>query len=78
MSKDVSPSGIELMMRRRHRAATGKDWRQVPLAERRSWFAEQEPQIRAELGIAADAVWANGSWQPAGQADLFNLTGEVA
>ncbi|RZQ64452.1 hypothetical protein EWH70_09495 [Amycolatopsis suaedae] len=60
-------------MRRRHRAATGKQWRDVPLDQRRAWFARCEPEVRAELGIAADAVWRNGSWQPGGQADLFDV-----
>jgi hypothetical protein len=67
----MSPQGLERLARRRYVAHTGQQWQHALLETRRAWLREIEPVLRAEHGIAADAVWRDGAWQAAEQADLF-------
>ncbi len=73
----LTPRAIERLAIRRYTAQTGQSWAKASAAKRRTWLAEVEPVIRAEHGIALDAVWDGGAWQAAGQADLFDVS-EVA
>lgn len=70
----ISPAQVKALAIRRYEAATGERWRDADPGRRQAWLAETEPVIRAEEGIATDAVWRDGAWQPAGQTDLFTLT----
>lgn len=67
----VTPDGLAREARRRFVAATGQQWQHASLAQRRKWCGEIEPTLRAEHGIAADAVYRDGAWQPPGQLDLL-------
>ncbi|SFJ76702.1 hypothetical protein SAMN05421835_108188 [Amycolatopsis sacchari] len=67
----ASPARLKTLAIRRYEATTGRRWREAPEADRAAWLADTEPEIRAEEGIAADAVWHAGTWIPAGQTDLF-------
>ncbi|WP_020418535.1 hypothetical protein [Amycolatopsis sp. ATCC 39116] len=69
----TSPTQIKTLAIRRYETTTGKRWREADAEARSAWLAKTEPVIRAEEGIAADAVWRDGAWQPAGQTDLFSL-----
>ncbi|OXM70740.1 MULTISPECIES: hypothetical protein [Amycolatopsis] len=69
----TTPAQIKTLAIRRYEATTGRRWRETDPEARSAWLAETEPVIRAEEGVAADAVWRDGAWQPAGQADLFSL-----
>lgn len=73
----VSLPTLERLARARYQRETGHKWRDAPAEERRRWWAEIEPVLRAEHGIAADAVWQQGTWQPAEQLYLF-ADGEVS
>lgn len=68
----VTPDGLAREARRRFVAATGRQWQHASLAHRHKWWREIEPQLRVEHGIAPDAIWCDGSWQPSGQLDLFD------
>ncbi|WP_435060633.1 hypothetical protein [Amycolatopsis thermoflava] len=70
----TTPSQLKTLCIRRYEATTGQRWREATDAAKRKWLEKTEPVIRAEEGIAADAVWRDGAWQPAGQTDLFSLT----
>lgn len=70
----TTPAQLKTLAIRRYEATTGTRWREATDAAKRKWLAKTEPVIRAEEGIAADAVWRDGAWQPAGQTDLFSLT----
>jgi hypothetical protein len=67
----VSPNGLKTLACRRFSEVTGKQWRHATPAERTTWLERTVPVLKAEHGIAADAVWIDGVWQPAGQLDLF-------
>ncbi|MGW5744571.1 hypothetical protein [Amycolatopsis sp. NPDC003861] len=72
-TKNLSPRAIERLAMRRFTDHTGVTWAKATAKQRRDWLAAQEPAIRAEHGIALDAVWHGGDWQAPGQADLFPL-----
>ncbi|MGW5742324.1 hypothetical protein [Amycolatopsis sp. NPDC003861] len=76
MVSTLTPRAIERLAIRRF-TDTGQSWAKAPAATRRTWLAEIEPVIRAEHGIALDAVWHGGGWQASGQTDLFDVS-EVA
>ncbi|WIY05097.1 hypothetical protein QRX60_15105 [Amycolatopsis mongoliensis] len=76
MVSTLTPRAIERLAIRRF-TDTGRSWAKAPAATRRTWLAEVEPVIRAEHGIALDAVWHGGGWQAPGQTDLFDVP-EVA
>lgn len=69
-----TPARLKTLAIRFYEESTGARWREATDTERAAWLAEAEPVIRADEGIAADAVWRNGAWTPAGQADLFTPT----
>ncbi|MGW5724101.1 hypothetical protein ACWEVP_48610 [Amycolatopsis sp. NPDC003865] len=76
MVSTLTPRAIERLAIRRYDTA-GRSWAKAPAVERRAWLAEAEPIIRAEHGMALDAVWHGGDWQAPGQSDLFDVP-EVA
>lgn len=76
--KTLSPRAIERLAMRRFTDHTGRTWAKATAKQRRDWLAEQEPVIRAEHGIALDAVWHGGDWQAPGQVDLFPLHDDAA
>lgn len=67
----TSPAALKRLCIDRYETSTGERWRDLEPAARERWLAETAPAIRTEEGIAADAVWWDGAWQPAGQSDLF-------
>ncbi len=76
MVSTLTPRAIERLAIRRF-TDTGRSWAKAPAATRSTWLADIEPVIRAEHGIALDAVWHGGGWQAPGQTDLFDVS-EVA
>ncbi|WP_307793249.1 hypothetical protein [Amycolatopsis sp. MtRt-6] len=78
MTRNLSPRAIERLAMRRFIDRTGRTWTKATAKERRQWLAAEEPVIRAEHGIALDAVWHGGDWQAPGQADLFPLPDDAA
>lgn len=77
MRTATSPAQLKSLTIRRYEDSTGTRWRDADKAARAKWLRDTEPVIRAEEGIAADAVWRDGAWHPAEQIDLFAM-GEVA
>lgn len=73
----ISPEGLARLARRWYVATTGKQWRYASHDQRRRWWAHIEPLLRAEHGIATDAVYRDGDWHPPEQCDLFT-SGEVS
>lgn len=76
-----TPIGLKNRAIARYEAETGRKWRDLGQRKRKAWLAHTEPLIRAELGIARDAVWRDGAWHAPGQYDLLDLaptTEEVA
>ncbi|GAB3580351.1 hypothetical protein GCM10027445_50500 [Amycolatopsis endophytica] len=71
----TTPARLKTLAIRRFETTTGRRWREATETQKRTWLADTEPVVRAEEGIATDAVWRGGAWQPAGQADLFSLAG---
>jgi len=69
----TTPAQLKTLAIRRYETTTGKRWREADTEARSAWLEKTEPVIRAEEGVAADAVWRDGAWQPAGQTDLFSL-----
>jgi hypothetical protein len=67
----ISGPTLQRLARARFQRETGRTWRDAPPEERRRWFRHIEPVLREEHGIAADAVWRQGTWQPAEQLGLF-------
>lgn len=67
----TTPATIKTLCVRMYEATTGRPWRDRDVHERTTWLTETEPLVRWEEGIAADAVWQDGAWIPAGQGDLF-------
>ncbi|SNR29189.1 hypothetical protein SAMN06265360_101318 [Haloechinothrix alba] len=74
MATAPTPESLERVARRRYEAQTGNHWRHASPRQRRAWLRRIEPELRAEHGIAADAVYRDGTWQPAEQLDLFTTT----
>ncbi|MDQ0378593.1 hypothetical protein [Amycolatopsis thermophila] len=70
----TTPAQLKTLCIRRYEATTGTRWREATESQKQAWLDKTEPVIRAEEGIAPDAVWRDGAWQPAGQTDLFSLT----
>ncbi|WP_310976734.1 MULTISPECIES: hypothetical protein [unclassified Amycolatopsis] len=71
----LTPRAMERLAIRRYTDQTGQSWAKAPATTRRAWLADVEPVIRAEHGIALDAVWDGGDWQAPGQVDLFDVPG---
>ncbi|HVV10552.1 hypothetical protein [Amycolatopsis sp.] len=69
--KTTTPAHLKTLAIRRYEAATGTRWRDATRTAQQTWLRETEPVLRKEEGIALDAVWRDGGWQPAEQIDLF-------
>lgn len=74
MATAPTPESLRRVARRSYEAHTGNNWRHASPRQRRAWLRRIEPALRAEHGIAADAVYRDGAWQPAEQLDLFRAT----
>jgi hypothetical protein len=74
MRTSTTPAKLKTLAIRRYEASTGQKWRDADRPTREKWLRDTQPALRAEEGIAADAVWRDGAWQPADQIDLFELT----
>lgn len=70
----AEPEALQRWARRRYEAATGNDWRHASPKQRRAWLRRIEPVLRAEHGIAGDAVYRHRAWQPGDQLDLFSTS----
>ncbi|AIJ20658.1 hypothetical protein [Amycolatopsis methanolica] len=67
----ATPAQLKTLAIRRYETTTGRRWRDLTAVQRAAWLSKTEPVLRAEEGIALDAVWRDGAWQPADQIDLF-------
>lgn len=70
--RTTTPARLKTLAIERYEASTGKRWSKASRSARETWLAKTEPLLRKEEGIAADAVWRDGAWQPAEQIDLFS------
>jgi hypothetical protein len=65
MPVPLPPERLLRLARQRFEDATGRRWSEAGPTERGEWLVRIEATLRAEHGIAVDAVWCNGSWIPA-------------